>query len=99
MSQKATMQLHRGFCVPFAMKSGQFYTPNTGSVADGKEPVPGDDSTAPADTPPGNESLPDDGSNAILEARNRDYKRDDKGRFAPDGGKKPCGLKRQSMPR
>ena len=79
--------MHRGFYLLFTMKPGRFYTPNTGNVMDGKAPVPGD--TLPAPEAPGKESLPDDGSNAILEARNRDYKRDDKGRFAYDGGKKP----------
>lgn len=74
--------------VLFDMKTGKFYTPNTGSVVDGKEPVPGEATPAPADPPPGKEPLPDDGSNAILEARNRDYKRDDKGRFAYSGGRK-----------
>lgn len=74
--------------VLFDMKTGTFYTPNTGSVMDGKEPVPGDASPAPEDQPPGKEPLPDDGSDAILEARNRDYKRDDKGRFAYSGGRK-----------
>ena len=78
--------MHRGFYLLFTMKPGRFYTPNTGNVMDGKAPVPGD--TLPAPEAPGKESLPDDGSNAILEARNRDYKRDDKGRFAYSGGRK-----------
>lgn len=82
--------------VLFDMKTGKYYTPNTGSVVDGKEPAPagqaptgpGAGSPAPAD---GQEkqaekvspdTLPDDGGDGILEDRSRDYKRDDKGRFA-----------------
>lgn len=72
--------------VLFDMKSGSFYTPNTGSVTDGKAPVPGAAILAPAGTK--KEALPDDDDDAILEARGRDYKRDDKGRFAYSGGRK-----------
>lgn len=80
--------------VLFDMKTGQFYTPNTGSVMGGKEPAPGEASPAPADPPPGNEPLPDGGGDGILEARSRDYKRDDKGRFAYSGGRAKRGAKK-----
>lgn len=82
--------------VLFDMKTGKYYTPNTGSVvgADGKEEAPGDNSPALADgqeksaekAPP--DTLPDAGKDGTIEDRSRDYKRDDKGRFAYDGGEK-----------
>lgn len=48
---------------------------NTGSVvgADGQEPLPQEKEPVP---------LPGGADDAILEERSRDYKRDDKGRFA-----------------
>ena len=67
--------------VLFDMTTGQFYTPNTGTVVDA-EGMKQNPATAK------NSGLPNDGKAAILETRSRDYKRDDKGRFAYDGGEK-----------
>ena len=68
--------------VLFDMNTGKYYTPNTGSVvgADG-ETLPEVQENAP-------QPLPDTDEAAILEERNWDYKRDDKGCFAYDGGRK-----------
>ena len=86
--------------VLFDMKTGKYYTPNTGGVVDGKEPDPTEQAPGGQKTGPGTGSpapadgqekpaekehpdiLPDDGGDGTIEDRSRDYKRDDKGRFA-----------------
>ena len=69
--------------VLFDMNTGKYYTPNTGSVvgADGQEAPQEPQKNDPQPLPGGDDD-------AILEERGRDYKRDDKGRFAYDGGRK-----------
>ena len=83
--------------VLFDMNTGSFYTPNTGSVMGADE---GKTSPAPAlppdpaeepETEPGkteDPSLQKTQMRDTLEGRSHGYKRDDKGRFAYDGGRK-----------